>query len=74
MSLMAFVSKVKANCIILFFSVNRIRLAVNQCDCYNYHHYSLWDKQVNNCVINYRINFRFDDVMNVRENRRDNQQ
>ena len=67
---MAFVNKVKVNCIILLFSVNRIRLAVNQCDCYNYHHYSMWDTQVNNGVINYRLNFRFDDAINNRENRR----
>jgi hypothetical protein len=56
MPLMAFVSKVKVNCIILLLSVNRIRHAVNQYDCYNYHHYSMWNKQVNNGVINNRIN------------------
>ena len=68
MPLMAFVSKVKVNCIILLFSVSWIMLAVNQCACYNYHHYSMWDKQVNNVVINYRINFRFIYSINVREN------
>ena len=68
MPLTAFVSKVKVNCIILLFSVSWIMFAVNQYDCYNYHHYSLLDKQVNNVVINHRLNFRFNYSINVREN------
>jgi hypothetical protein len=74
MPLTGFVSKVKVNCIILLFSVSWIMLAVNQYDCYNYHHYSLLDKQVNNVVINHRLNFRFNYSINVRENWSGNQE